>query len=421
MRQVVLPASKSLSNRVLLIGLYADLEIFNLLKSDDTAVMLSALETLGLSVKTLQGTERSMAVAITGAESARNNSEDVDLYVENAGTATRFLTAALPFWSKSVGRKFRLHGTDRMHERPINDLVEALRQLGAEITYDGKEGFLPLTITAAQQTDQMQQCLIKQDISSQYLSGLLLNAPFWFGETVIKREGEVVSQSYIELTLRMMADLGLLVDFDQTANQFVIAGKQQIKVDQYTVESDLSAASYWVARSALTGERISLVNVSLDSAQGDRLFIEQMREAGLELKQNDAVLELFGAKKLNFPGNIDCRDFPDAAMTLAIVIAISGQTVELTGLANLRVKECDRLQALATELAKVGVRVTEQPGGLVIAGINATMLQPAQIETYRDHRMAMCFGVLQLLEPGIEILDPGCVSKTYPTFWDDFA
>jgi len=369
-KTISVPPSKSISNRVLVMGILNNGEkvIRNLLKSDDTKVMLDIYKDLGVEHEILDEDARSLDIWVKGGI----NIHEAELFMENSGTATRFTLPTLCLCSGS----FHMKGSKRMLERPIGDLVDALRQLGAKIEYLGNEGYLPLHVIGQEVLEG--KCIIKGDVSSQYFSGLLI-ANMFGGDFEVELEGELVSKPYVDLTRSVI-------------EKFKLA-------DEYIVEGDASSASYWWGLGFLTGEEYIVENVPVSTKQADIQFLDALK---------------------HIPGKIDCTEFPDSAMTLAILCAVTPGESKLTGLGNLKFKECDRLKALSTELKKVGCKARALQDGLKIAGIDRSKLKPAKIKTYKDHRIAMCFALLKYLEPEIEILDPQCVSKTYPTFWEEF-
>ncbi len=416
---VKLPPSKSLSNRALLLSLYADLVLRRVLVSDDTRVMIEILPKLGVTVKELSGDGTNVDLELKRDPNWKPSEDAIELYTENAGTATRFLAATLAFYPGS----YVLTGNERMMERPIGDLIEALNQLGAKVEYLNKPGFLPIKLGLGSGKIDVgrRSCKVEQTLSSQYLSAILLVTPFLPGETEIEQVGAKISQSYIELTLDLMQQCGL--DFvELSQGKWLIKGGQQLSLNEFEIELDYSAASYWFAKAMVLSEKLIFAGLSLKTKQGDKKFLDLLVESGgLKFEQQGKDLVVSGSfADLSLATEIDCREFPDAAMTLAVLVAVIPQTTRLTGLSTLKHKECDRLEALKTELKKVGVEVEADSDSLTIYGINAGELLPAQIETYKDHRMAMSFAVLQKLQPAIEILDPNCVSKTYPGFFREF-
>lgn len=358
---VKVPPSKSISNRVLVMALFEPKTLVNVLKSDDTKVMLSVYDELGVGYEILREDERSFDIRVDSGI----NVNTAELFMNNAGTATRFMLPLLC----TVPGEFVMTGNPRMLQRPIGDLVDALRQLEAEIEYLGQEGFLPLRVFGGELNGS---CSVRGDVSSQYLSGLLITQAF-VGGFEIEIEGELVSKLYVDLTKAVIDDFK--------------------NCETYEVEGDASSASYWWAIGALVS------NVPANTLQADYKFLE--------------------AKDL-LPGEIDCIEFPDSAMTLAVLGAITPGMTVLTGLSNLKYKECDRLKALETEINRVGGKAKAFDDGLEIEGIDPADLVGAKVETYDDHRMAMCMAVLKNHCAEIEILNPECVSKTYPTFFEEF-
>jgi len=354
----------------------------NALESDDTKFLKQALIKLGVSVRTKKN-----SVSVKGAKFKTSKQP---LFCGNAGTAVRFLSAVLatqPFPSVITGNK-------QMKKRPIGDLLDALRQLGAIAVSLKGTNTPPIKIEGPLLGGT---CCINGNISSQFLSGLLLASPLAKNDVTIQVRGRLVSKPYVDLTISVMKSFGILVQRDGYRKFFIRAG-QKYRPQTFEVEGDASSASYFWGISALTGEPIEISNVPKKSLQADAIF----REISL---QKD---------------HFHCENFPDSAMTLIVLSALLKRKTVFTGLENLRVKECDRIKALSTELQKIGCRVKELHDGLVVYG-NPDTLHPASIKTYNDHRMAMCFGMLSVVLPGIKIENPGCVSKTYPNFWKDLT
>lgn len=390
-KQIRIPASKSISNRVLVMAAFNGLgkKIHNILKCEDTEVMFEAYKQLGVEYNVLEETCDSIDIEITAA--AAKNLE-ASFYMNNSGTATRFLIPCLGL----INGEFFLDGCERMRERPIHDLVEALKGLGVNIEYLGATGFLPLAIKSTGKLTG--KTSIKCDLSSQYLSGLLIAQALSNNSFEVEIEGEVlVSKPYIDLT-------------NQVIEEF-------LKFDEYEVEADYSSASYFAALGILGEQDILIPKMNPNSLQADRKFIQTLIDMGAQI---DFIGTDLFCKKSNLKslGVINCEDFPDAAMTLAMVASlIQNQKTVLNGLSTLKHKECDRLVALETELKKVGVNAVADDESLTIYGVNPKELVAAKVETYNDHRMAMCFAILQYFNPEIEILNPTCVSKTFPEFW----
>jgi 3-phosphoshikimate 1-carboxyvinyltransferase len=387
---VKIPASKSISNRLLVLGAFAGEGkiIRNILKSEDTEVMFNAYDELKVEYEILSEDEESIDIKILKTASAEN----AKFYMNNSGTSTRFLIPCLGL----IKGTFVLDGVERMRERPIKDLVDALEMLGLEIEYLGATGFLPLKTSST--GNLAGTAKIKCDLSSQYLSGLLIAKSIANSSFKIGIEGDtVVSKPYIDLT-----------------NQVIdIFAKQQ----ELFVETDFSSASYFVAMGILGEKSIFIENINPESLQADRKLVSVLTELGADLQYIDGGL-LCRPSELLFAAEIDCNEFPDSAMTLAIICSLNeGGTTKLTGLSTLKHKECDRLVALRTELGKVGVQAEIDEDSITIEGVGPREIKAAQIETYNDHRMAMCFSIYQLFNRQVEILNPECVNKTFPTYF----
>ena len=390
---IEVPPSKSISNRALVLSFLSPSShiLKNVLKSDDTRVMLQALFLLGVELEILREDERAFDVKVHGTDNGMNLNcpVETEVYLQNAGTAMRFMTAVL---SQCPGN-FVLTGNQRMHKRPISDLVKALKQVGAKIVYLDNDGYPPLQILGSKLEGKVK---IKGNVSSQYISALKIMNAFRKNPLDIEISGDLVSKPYVDLTDSVIADFK--------------------SSEEYEIEGDASSASYFWARGALLDKPVQVSNVSAITKQADIQFLQALRDMGVNVSVDLTV----SRNELKGLGEYDCKEFPDSAMTLTVLAAVADGKTRLTGLSNLKFKECDRLQALESELNKLGCKVKAFADGLEIEGIPRDSLKPAKIETYDDHRMAMCFAVLKLLQPEIEILDPGCVSKTYPTFWEDF-
>jgi 3-phosphoshikimate 1-carboxyvinyltransferase len=410
---VRLPGSKSISNRVLLLAALAQgtTEVQDLLKSDDTERMLDALNTLGVKVESLSNN----AYRVTGCGGNFSN-KDAKLFLGNAGTAFRPLTAALAL----VGGHYELSGVPRMHERPIGDLVDALRQLGADIRYVGNEGFPPLQISPAKLAGDTAQ--VRGDVSSQFLTGLLMSLPL-LGRTVkVEVVGELISKPYIEITLAMMDRFGVKVQRDDWRSFTVVAGSRYIAPEGVMfVEGDASSASYFLAAGAIGGGPVRVEGIGENSVQGDVRFVDALRTMGANIssqRHNFIVAEAPTSGKLKAI-DLDCNHIPDAAMTLAVAALFADGTTTLRNIASWRVKETDRIAAMATELRKVGATVEE--GADYIRITPPAQIKHAAIDTYDDHRMAMCFSLAAFGGAGVRINDPKCVAKTFPEYFSEFA
>ncbi len=412
---VALPGSKSISNRVLLLAALSGgtTAVHDLLDSDDTRVMLDALRALGCGVK-----HSGTAVEITGL-GGHPPAAHARLFLGNAGTAMRPLTAALAV----IGGEFEMSGVARMHERPIGDLVDALRQLGCDIRYLGVDGYPPLRI-GRPQLKLAAPIQVRGDVSSQFLTALLMALPaVATNDIVIEVVGELISRPYIEITLKLLARFGIHVTREGW-RRFTIPGSSRYQSPgSVHVEADASSASYFVALGAIATQSpqagsLRILGVGLDSIQGDIRFVDAARLMGAQIAGGANFLEVSrGAWPLNGI-DLDCNHIPDAAMTLAVMALYASGTTRLTNIASWRVKETDRLRAMATELRKLGATVEEGPDYLTITP--PTQWKAASIHTYDDHRIAMCFSLAAFNPAGVpvRIQDPKCVAKTFPDYFE---
>lgn len=417
---VRLPGSKSISNRVLLLaGLAAGTtDVHALLDSDDTRVMLDALRALGCGVETTG--ERSLRITGLGG---RLKAREARLFLGNAGTAMRPLTAALAVLAATQGGRFELSGIPRMHERPIGDLVDALRQLGCTIDYLGVAGYPPLQVggegTALATGLPIR---VRGDVSSQFLTALLLALPLAAQEReiVVEVDGELISKPYVEITLNLLARFGITVARKGWQRFTIPRGSAYRTPGTLHVEGDASSASYFVALGAIgaTGDPVRIEGVGADSIQGDIRFVEAAQAMGAQVASGPGWLEVRrGAWPLRAI-TLDCNHIPDAAMTLAVMALYADGTTRLTNIASWRVKETDRIAAMAAELRKLGADVVEGADFIEIAPSAAW--RAAAIHTYDDHRVAMCFS-LAAFNPArlpVRILDPKCVAKTFPDYFE---
>jgi 3-phosphoshikimate 1-carboxyvinyltransferase len=409
---VTLPGSKSISNRVLLLAALSEGKtlVHGLLDSDDTRVMLDALRALGCLVQ-----DKAAGVEITGLGGAAFTSQ-AKLFLGNAGTAMRPLTAALAV----IGGDFELSGVARMHERPIGDLVDALRQLGCDIQYLGVEGYPPLHI-GRPQLKLDAPIRVRGDVSSQFLTALLMALPMVAKrDVVIEVVGELISKPYIEITLNLLARFGVVVSLESWQRFTIAADARYRSPGAIHVEADASSASYFIALGAIAARTgsIRIEGVGEDSIQGDIRFVEAARSMDARVKSGPNHLEITrGAWPLKAI-QLDCNHIPDAAMTLAIMALYADGPSTLTNIASWRVKETDRLAAMATELRKLGAAVQE--GADFITITPPTEWKPASIHTYDDHRIAMCFSLAAFNPTGVpvRIEDPKCVAKTFPDYFE---
>ncbi len=415
---VRLPGSKSLSNRILLLAALAEgeTEVRDLLKSDDTDRMLEALTTLGVKVTPVG--EGVIKVAGCGGKVPVKSA---DLFLGNAGTAFRPLTAALAL----AGGAYHLSGVPRMHERPIGDLVDALRHLGADIAYLANDGYPPLQIrpgTLAIADNGVQTVPVKGNVSSQFLTGLLMALPLLNRTVTVEVVGDLISKPYIEITLATMRRFGVDVQRDGWQKFTVQAGARYKSPGVVYVEGDASSASYFLALGAIAGGPVRVEGVGADSVQGDIRFADALAAMGARITMGPNWIEAAAPADGVLKGiEQDCLAIPDAAMTLVPVAAFAQGPTRLTGIASWRVKETDRIEAMANELRKLGGTVETTADTLtVIPPASPNAFHCAEIETYDDHRIAMCFSLMTLATP-LRILDPGCTAKTFPDYFYRFA
>ncbi len=410
--KVRLPGSKSISNRMLLLAALAEgtTLVKGLLDSDDTQVMLESLSRLGVAWQRLDGGDDYRVHGIGGAFPVKQ----AELFLGNAGTAFRSLTAATAL----AGGNYMLSGVPRMHERPIGDLVVALRQLGAQITYLGQDGFPPLAVAPAQ-PGPVSVASVKGNVSSQYLTGLLLSAPLLGREVTIRVEGELISKPYVEITLNLMQRFGVEVKRDGWQS-FTVPATIYRSPGEIEVEGDASSASYFLAAGALGHGPVRVEGVGRNSIQGDVHFAEALARMGAEIGFGPNWIESrLGCGSKLHAIDLDCNHIPDAAMTLAVLALFADGDTTLRNIASWRVKETDRIAAMATELRKVGATV-EEGADYIRVTPPAKLIANAVIDTYDDHRMAMCFSLVSLGGVPIRINEPKCVAKTFPTYFEVF-
>ncbi|VVE05449.1 3-phosphoshikimate 1-carboxyvinyltransferase [Pandoraea anhela] len=419
-----LPGSKSISNRVLLLAALSrgTTRVRELLASDDTQVMLDALAALGVKC-TQVGDSRDFIVEGCGGVFPVKAAK---LFMGNAGTAIRPLTAAL---SLSHG-DYEVSGVARMHERPIGDLVDGLRQLGAQIEYLGNAGYPPLHIKPSDVKAPATPIRVRGDVSSQFLTALLLTLPLLpseTGEIVVEVDGELISKPYIDITLRLLRRFGIDVRQDGWS-RFTLpaadsAGAKYRSPGEIRVEGDASSASYFLAAGAIGGGPLRVEGVGRDSIQGDVRFVDALAAMGARVTLHEDAIEVHGIDtptgKLRAL-DMDFNHIPDAAMTIAVAALFADGTTTLRNIASWRVKETDRLAAMAIELRKVGATVEEGADYLRVTP-PAALTPNAAIDTYDDHRMAMCFSLVSLGGVPVTINDPKCVAKTFPTYFAEFS
>ena len=406
---VRVPGSKSLTNRALLISALADgiTTINNALFSEDTLYFANSLQTLGFNVNLAPENSRITIKGLGGNIPAKK----ADLFIGNAGTAARFLSAFLTLGNG----EYSVDGDARMRERPIGDLVDGLSQLGAKVSaiINQQASICPPTkITASGLPGGKTK--IPGNISSQFLSALLMVAPYANAPVEIEITTELFSKPYVDMTLSVMYDFGVEVD-RVGYDRFLIHPALYTPASTYPIESDASAASYFFAASAICGGTIRVKNINRSSKQGDINFLDVLEKMGCVVTQSNNSIEVNGPSEL-IGLDLDMRDIPDTAQTLAAVAPFATSPTRIRGIASARLKETDRISATCNELNRIGVQVVEHDDGMTIYPCNE--FHPATIQTYNDHRMAMAFSLIGLRVPGIVIENPGCVSKTFPDFYD---
>ncbi|GAB5380614.1 MAG: 3-phosphoshikimate 1-carboxyvinyltransferase [Aliiglaciecola sp.] len=407
---VNVPGSKSLSNRALLLAALANgqTRLTNLLDSDDIRHMLDALQKLGIHY---QLSDDKTECLVTGNDGVFTTQGNIELFLGNAGTAMRPLCAAL---AASSG-EYVLTGEPRMEERPIGALVDALEQAGAQIQYLKNDGYPPLKIIGQSLAGGKIQ--VDGSVSSQFLTAVLMVAPLFKGDSEIEIVGELVSKPYIDITLHIMEQFGVKVENDDY-QRFVINGSQTYQSPgHFMVEGDASSASYFLAAGAIKGGTVRVTGVGSKCIQGDIRFADVLQAMGATINWSDEYIEVTGRPLTAI--DMDMNHIPDAAMTIATTALFAKGTTRMSNIYNWRVKETDRLAAMATELRKVGAIVNE--GNDFIEVTAPDSLNEAEIDTYNDHRIAMCFSLVALSDTPVIINDPGCTAKTFPDYFERFA
>ncbi|QDU76101.1 3-phosphoshikimate 1-carboxyvinyltransferase [Bremerella volcania] len=401
------PGSKSLTNRALIIAALAKGQstLTGALESEDTEVMIDSLRRIGVSIAH-DPANHTLTVEGNGGKFRGDNTE---MFIANSGTSMRFLTALATLGTGT----FRLDGIARMRERPIGDLIEALRQLGANIRTELDNACPPVLVDA--QGLPGGKATIAGNISSQYLSGLLMAAPYASSEVQLEVDGELVSQPYVRMTTQIMRDFGVTLQ-ENDCRRFVIPGGQTYRGREYAIEPDASAASYFWGAAAVSGGQVTVEGLSRDALQGDVGFCEALAQMGCQVEYQADQITVTGGTLRGI--HIDMGEISDTVQTLAAVALFADGPTTITGVAHNRHKETDRIGDLACELRKLGAAVDEREDGMTITPGKP---QPARIETYNDHRMAMSLALVGLRQEGIVILNPGCTSKTYPHFFEDLA
>jgi 3-phosphoshikimate 1-carboxyvinyltransferase len=412
---VTVPGSKSITNRALVLAAlcsrFGGCVLTGALHSEDTEVMSDSLRKLGFRV---DADWPHSAVTVHRNESDRIiPAESADLFVGNSGTSMRFLTAMV-----SLGQgRYRLDGIPRMRERPIRDLLDALRQLEIEAVSEANNGCPPVVIDSRGWPRGVTQMLtIRSGTSSQFLSGMLMAAAFAPIDTWIKIAGELVSEPYVEMTVRMLNNWHRSI-ISYTTGEFEVQQDTLHRAPtSYAIEPDASAASYFWAAAALTGGRVTVSGLNRNSLQGDVRFVDVLAQMGCRVEECDAGITVHGGTLRGV--DVDMNDISDTVMTLGAVALFADGPTTIRNVGHIRHKETDRIAALATELRKLGAEVEERPDGLTIT---PRPLSGCPVDTYNDHRMAMSLALVGLKVPGVVIRNPGCVAKTYPGFWQDLA
>ncbi len=402
------PGSKSITNRALIAAALCEAEVTltGALFSEDTEVATAALRACGVSIEV-----KSDSIVVDGS-AWQPKVEVGELYLANAGTAVRFLSAVCC----ARGNVAKIVGTERMHQRPIELLLKGLRDLGGKIESSNNNGCPPLEIGEGGLKGG--QTSLSGQVSSQYFSGLMMAGPLAESPCEVSVSDEWLSRPYIELTAKLLKSFGVNCEVLDEGKIVVPAPQKYTSPGSYAIEPDATAASYPLGLGVLQGVKATVKGLGQDALQGDVAFVEAMAQMGCNISYDEdgVSIERDGPLK---PLVADLNEIPDAAMTAVVVCAITPGHSSLTGLKNLAFKDCDRLTALATELNKLGCRVQANADGFEIDGVEVSQLHGAKVETYKDHRMAMCLAIMGTVVDGVEILDPSCVNKTYPNFWQD--
>ncbi len=406
---LAVPGSKSLTQRALIAAALAEgtSTLIGPLASEDTRYTSQALEQMGIKV------ERGEDVWTVHGSGGVLVTPEKEIFLGNNGTATRFLTSVA-----ALGQgDYRINGAERMRERPIGPLMEALQGWGVDINSVEGTGCPPLHLNSKGLSGGA--TVLPEGKSSQYLSSLLLVAPYAATPATLTVLGEVLSKPYVAMTLSVMSDFGIDVECNEEFTSFSIP-QGKYRAMEYQVEGDASGASYFWAAAAITGGRVTVSNVPVPSLQGDAGLVPLLARMGCEVSRDGGGITLQGRERLEGI-TVDMGDMPDVVPTLAVVAAFAHGKTVINNIAHLRIKECDRLSAVLTELTRMGATVEEGEDFMVIHGAGGAGMHGAEIETYEDHRMAMSFAVAGLRVPGVQIRDEGCVAKSFPDFWERFA
>jgi 3-phosphoshikimate 1-carboxyvinyltransferase len=404
------PGSKSITNRALVCAALAigESTLEGALDSEDTRVMVEGLKQLGLAVAVHEGGTR----LVVPGRGGRLPASSADIFVGNSGTTIRFLTALCALGHGG----YRLDGVARMRERPIGDLLTALNELGADCRGALRDGFPPVEVRGRGLAGG--RANVRGNISSQFLSALMMAIPYAESPAELVVSGELVSRPYVEMTLRVMQSFGVTLETEQLA-VFRAAGKQQYQSCRYEIEPDASAASYFWAAAAITGGEVTVEGLTQDALQGDVKFVECLKQMGCQVRNGAAGITVSGRAARGI--DVDMNAISDTVQTLAPVALFAEGPTTIRGVGHIRHKETDRIGDLARELRKFGATVEETADGLRIEPPPAGQIRGATVETYHDHRMAMSLALPGLVVPGVVVLDPGCTAKTYPGYFDDLA
>ncbi|MDQ1272256.1 MAG: 3-phosphoshikimate 1-carboxyvinyltransferase [Planctomycetota bacterium] len=400
---ITVPGSKSYTNRALITAALANGEstITNALFSDDTKYMASGLNILGIPIEEQQDASRFVVHGKGGIIPVNQ----ANLFIGNAGTAMRFLTAMLTLGNGV----YEIDGVIRMRQRPIQDLLDGLRQLGAGVVSKNNDGCPPVVIQGKGLNGGL--AVVKGDLSSQYFSALLMTAPYAKNDVVIEVKGSLVSKRYVDMTTALMHQFGVMVENNNYKTFFVKSG-QRYKATSYEVEGDASAASYFFAAAAITSGKVRVVGIGSDSLQGDIHFVDVLKNMGCDVTMGGNWIEIKGNTLHGI--DVDMSDMPDVVQTLAAVAVFARGKTRVRNVKNMRIKETDRIVAVVNELRRIGIPTVEYEDGFEI---EPSSPRPAEIETYDDHRMAMSFALIGLRSHGISIKNPECVSKTFPDYF----
>ncbi len=398
---VTVPSSKSYSNRALLIAALADGEshIYNCLECDDTRYMIAALNSFGINI-----IEDISKVTVHGCNGFPGTPEK-NIFVGNAGTTMRFLCS---FAALCLGESI-IDGSWRMRQRPLNDLIGGLSPLGVEMISQSENGCPPVKIKGGGISGG--ETGMNGDKSSQYFTSIMLSSPYAKKDVLIKVNGELTSRPYIDLTIDLMKKFGVNVE-NNSYSSFLIKAGNGYKAREYSIESDMSSAAYFFAAAAITGGKVRIENLNPGTMQGDIKFVDILEKMGCAVLKGENFIEVEGGALTGI--NVNMNEMPDAVQTLAVTALFAGGETRISGVSNLRIKETDRIKALAVELSRLGAEARELDDGLVVI---PGKLQAAEIETYDDHRMAMSFALAGLKIEGIKIKNPACVKKSFPDFF----